>query len=78
MKLENKTVLAKDKLAQSSSSSKSFRMAHDKTKVVALFKSNGETWTIGELFCATTEQECLDEISKLNLKYKPDHKDKPF
>jgi hypothetical protein len=49
-----------------------FRLAHDGVKVIALFESTGYTWTRGNLFCATTEKECLDKIAQLKLEYKPE------
>lgn len=51
-----------------------FRLVHDGVSVIALFESNGYTWTRNNLFCTTTEAECLNEIKALNLKYVPETK----
>ena len=52
---------------------KSWRLVHDGTKVTSLFESSGETLTRLTMFCATTEQECLDEIERLGLEYVVDN-----
>ena len=49
----------------------SWRLAHDGVKVIAKFETSGETWTIGQLFCATEEAEILAEIKRLGLKELP-------
>ena len=49
----------------------SWRLAHDGVKVIAKFETSGETWTIGNLFCATEEKEIDDEIKRLGLKELP-------
>ena len=64
-------VIVDQLIANLSPSEKSFRLVHDGVKVLALFESEGTTGTINTLFCATTEQECLDEIERLGLKYTP-------
>lgn len=46
------------------------RLVHDGTKVIALFDSNGFTWTKNVLFCGTSK-ECDDEITLLALKPLP-------
>ncbi len=51
----------------------SWRLAHDGVRVAALFQSSGETWTQLTMFCATTMQECLDEIARLGLEYVVDN-----
>lgn len=48
-----------------------FRLVHDGVTVLTLFESTGYTWTRNNLFCATTEKECVDEIAKKGLKYTP-------
>lgn len=48
-----------------------WRLVHDGVKVLTLFESTGLTWTRNTLFCATTEKECLSEIARLRLEYKP-------
>jgi hypothetical protein len=49
-----------------------WRLVHDGVTVITLFKGIGYTWTRNNLFCATTEKECLDEIAKKGLKYTPE------
>ncbi len=49
-----------------------WRLVHDGTKVIALFQSAGDTWTKQDLFCATTQADCLAEIARLGLAYTPD------
>jgi hypothetical protein len=46
-------------------------LAHDGVKVIAKFDTSGETWTIGQLFCATEEAEIDEEIKRLGLKELP-------
>ncbi len=46
-----------------------WRLIHNGAKVIALFESSGLTWTKDNLFCATTKQECLDEIARLKIEY---------
>ncbi len=43
-----------------------WRLAHDGVNIIALFESDGETGSIFTLF-EGTEQECLNEIIRLNL-----------
>ncbi len=65
--------VTKDKIsARESLPENCWRLAHDGAKALALFESTGYTWTRGNLFCATTEKECLDEIARLKLDYKPE------
>jgi len=54
--------------AKSSPNELSTRLVYDGVNVIALFESTGFTWTRNVLFCATTEKECLDEITRLGLK----------
>lgn len=56
-------------LANVSPREKSWRLVHDGIKVITLFEGEGETWAIWNMFCATTEKECLDEITRLKLQY---------
>ena len=55
-------------LTQVSPRQKCWRLAHDGVKVIAKFETSGETWTIGQLFCATEEKEIDEEIKRLGLK----------
>jgi len=50
-----------------SPSNKCWRLVYDGTTVMALFESEGETWTINNLFCAETKQECLDYATQNGL-----------
>jgi len=43
-----------------------WRLVHDGTKVIALFRSTGITSTVNTLYCGT-EDECEAEIARLNL-----------
>lgn len=58
--------------AQESPPESCWRLVHVGAKVIALFESSGITWTKSNLFCATTKQECLDEIAWLKLAYVPE------
>lgn len=71
-KLNTMIMIAKDKTANKSPSVRCWRLVHDTKKVIALFESEGDTMCIHEMFCATTEKECLDEIARLKLEYKPE------
>ena len=44
-----------------------WRLVHDGIKVRALFKSTGVSTCMDTIFVAETEQECLDEMDRLNL-----------
>ena len=59
-------------IANESPKEKCWRLVHDGKKVISLVECEGYTWTIFPLFCAETEKECLDEIARLHLEYKPD------
>ena len=50
-----------------------WRLVHDGSRVIALFESTGYTTTKDNLYCATTEVECLAEIDRLGLIYTPDN-----
>lgn len=80
MKLENATTIQVKPTKEGanvdvfvSAKAKSWRFAHDGKKVIAPpFESEGKTLSRWPLFCATTEKECLDEIKRLGLEYKPE------
>ena len=57
---------------RSSPDEKSWRLVHDGKRVKALFESSGFTWTADTLLCTRTEEECLEEIQRLGLEYKPE------
>lgn len=62
-----KAVIVKEITANISLAESCWRLVHDGANVLALFKDEGETWTINTLFCATTEKECQSEIDRLGL-----------
>ena len=66
------TILVDTMQANESPKEKCWRLVHDNAKVISLFEGEGFTWTIFPLFCSETEKECLDEIARLHLEYKPD------
>lgn len=47
---------------------KSWRLVHNGEEVLMLMETSGYTTTIHTLFEAQTEEECLAEIERLNLK----------
>ncbi len=49
-----------------SGTEQSWRLVHDGDRVIDLFESSGYTETINQLFTGTRD-ECLAEISRLNL-----------
>ena len=51
---------------------KCWRMPYDARKIYACFESEGFTSTIYNLFCAETQQECIDKAAKLGLTIPPD------
>jgi hypothetical protein len=61
-------VIVDELTANVSPPEKHLRLVHDGVKVLAMFESEGETWTINTLFCATDEKEIQAEIDRLGLK----------
>ena len=61
-------VIVDQLIANVSPPEKHWRLVHDGVTILAMFESEGETWTINTLFCATNEAEVLAEISRLGLK----------
>lgn len=47
----------------------SWRLVHNGTDVLALMETSGITTTLHTIFEASTEQECLAEIARLNITY---------
>lgn len=50
---------------------KCWRLVYWSGEVTDLFESTGFTQTINHLFCGT-EEECLEEIEHMGLKYEPE------
>jgi hypothetical protein len=50
----------------------SWRMIYDATQIYACSQSSGFTSTVFSLFCADTQQECIDKAKALGLTIPPD------
>jgi hypothetical protein len=49
----------------------SWRLIHDRVKVIDLFESSGCTQTVHEVFLAASLEACQTQIYSLSLEYNP-------